>query len=544
MDLRPYQRECLATIRDRYAAGTRRQLVCLPTGTGKTVVFARFPAYFRMRKRLLILAHREELLEQARDKVLRADPTLSVGIEQGARAASPGDQVVIASVPTLGRKGNERLLGLDPSTFSIVVVDEAHHAVAESYRRVLTHFGVFEPSSQKLLVGFTATPKRGGGEGLDQVFEDIVYARALPEMIAAGYLTPLAGHRVETDVSLADVKIRHGDFVTKQLSAVVNTAPRNELVVTVHRRLLAGRPTLCFCVDVDHAQRLAEAFVAAGVRAAPVSGDMGSEARAETLARFRRGELEVLTNCMVLTEGYDEPSVAGIILARPTRSTLLYTQMIGRGTRLHPGKSEVTVVDVVDATREHTLATLPTLFGLPPRFDLEGTTTTRAAEALAWAEEHRPWVRVDQAVSVSDLRARCRRVDLLDLETPRDVAEATRLAWMARGEDAYSLFLGPESTVLVTKNILGRWEVTHRLRGEEHHVALERSRDRALAKAEVFVEHALPDVLPLVNRFAQWRAEPATEKQLAVLAARKLTLPREGLTKGQASRLLGILISR
>ncbi len=539
MELRDYQRQCLATIAARYKAGLRRQLVCLPTGTGKTVVFASFPTYFRMKKRLLILAHREELLDQARDKLLRTSPALTVGVEQGAREAGPEDQVVIASVPTLGRKDSERLLRLDPNTFSIIVVDEAHHAVADSYRRVLDHFGVLDPGTDKLLVGFTATPKRGGGEGLDAVFEEIVFSKELPEMIARGYLTPLAGHRVETDVDLAHVKVKMGDFVSKQLSEAVNTVPRNELVVASYGKLLEGRRTLCFCVDVQHAEDLARAFVAAGVRAAPVSGEMDREARAATLAAFRAGELDVLTNCMVLTEGYDEPSVAGIILARPTRSSLLYTQMIGRGTRLHPGKTDVTVVDVVDATRQHKLATLPTLFGLPPRFDLEGATTQRAAQALAWAEEHRPWVRVDRASSMSDLRARCQQVDLLDLETPEEVEGATRLAWVARGDDAYALFLGPDAAVQVTKNILDKWEVTQGGRL----VALERTRDRALKKAEVLVEKDHADALPLVTRSAGWRREPATEKQLAILASKHIAPPRQGLTKGQASRLLGILMA-
>ena len=137
-----YQRECLAAIFDRYKAGARRQLVCLPTGTGKTVIFAQFPSFFRMKRRMLVLAHRAELLHQARDKLLAANPALKVEIEQAGQSASESSDVVVASVPTLGRRGSRRLAGLDPDQFSIVVIDEAHHATAETYRRIVEHLGL------------------------------------------------------------------------------------------------------------------------------------------------------------------------------------------------------------------------------------------------------------------------------------------------------------------------------------------------------------------------------------------------------------------
>jgi superfamily II DNA or RNA helicase len=318
--LRDYQRECLETIMDRYRSGIRRQLTCLPTGSGKTVIFADFPRYFRMQNQMLVLAHRAELLEQACDKIRRANPDLGVAVEQAGRSADPDCDVVVASVPTLGRKGSKRLQRLNPDRFFLVVVDEAHHATAATYRRVLEYFGVFDPQTRKLLVGFTATPKRGDGQGLDAVFQEIVFSRGLPEMIQAGYLAPVAGYRLETDIDLSRVKTRMGDFVTSHLSLAVNIAPRNDLVVNVFRSHLKDRQTLCFCVDVAHAHCLADAFNQAGIPAAAVSGEMERSVRAKALEDFRAGRIQVLANCMVLTEGYDEPSVSGIILARPTKS--------------------------------------------------------------------------------------------------------------------------------------------------------------------------------------------------------------------------------
>jgi hypothetical protein len=451
--------------------------------------------------------------------------------------------VVVASVPTLGRSGSGRIGRLDPDQFYLIVVDEAHHATAETYRRTLEHFGVFEPDTKRLLVGFTATPKRGDGQGLDGVFEEIAFSRALPEMVRTGYLAPLAAYRVETDVDLSGVRTRLGDFVTSQLSRAVNVQERNDLVVRIYLDRLGGRQTLCFCVDVAHARHLAEAFRETGVPAAAVTGETSRPEREASLLAFREGRLRVLTNCMVLTEGYDEPSVSGILLARPTKSTLLYTQMIGRGTRLHPGKADVTVVDIVDASRSHRLVTLPTLFGLPADFDLAGHTTAEAWDAFRWAEANRPWVRTDLAASLEDLRYRCTKVDLFDLETPEELAPCTRLAWASLGSGGYRLGLPGGDAVIVSRNILGQWEAVRRRGATEEVVARAADPRRVVQDADAFVESHCAEAAPLLYRHGRWRREPASDRQLQLLRERKIQAP-PGLTKGQASHLIGMLPRR
>ena len=192
----------------------------------------------------------------------------------------------------------------------------------------------------------------------------------------------------------------------------------------------------------------------------------------------------VVTNCMVLTEGYDEPSVAGIILARPTKSSLLYTQMIGRGTRLHPGKENVTIVDIVDVTRDHSLAGLPTLFGLTDRFDLEGRTTTEVERALEWVAENRPWVRTDLATSLTDLRHRCTRVNLLELGLPDELCGVAEFAWTATGPAAYRLGLAERESVTVTPTIMGRWEIALVKRSEREDLGPSTVKERASQQAE------------------------------------------------------------
>ncbi|MFC1857744.1 DEAD/DEAH box helicase [Thermodesulfobacteriota bacterium] len=538
--LRDYQKECLEAILERYRAGVRRQLACLPTGAGKTVIFAEFPRYFKMKKQMLVLAHRRELLDQACDKIRQANHRLRVAVEQAGRSADADCDVVVASVPTLGRKGSKRLQRLDPERFFLIVVDEAHHATADTYRRVFEYFGVFAPETRKLLVGFTATPKRGDGKGLDAVFQEIVFSKSLPEMIQTGFLSPVAGYRVETEIDLSRVNTRMGDFVASQLSLAVNVVERNDVIVKVFRSHLEGRQTLCFCVDVAHTHSLADAFNKESVKAAAVSGDTDPSERAKALEDFSAGRIQVLTNCMVLTEGYDEPTVEGIILARPTKSALLYTQMIGRGTRLHPGKENVTIVDIVDVTREHSLTNLSSLFGLSEKFDLEGHTTDEAEKAIRWVESNRPWVPSNRATSLSDLRYRCAKIDLFDLETPLELVTYAENAWVSLGKGGYRLGLTGGSAIVVAPTILDKWEVQLRQRGREKIIMSQTELRSAILEAEDFVKNQFGDLLPLVKLHTRWRSAPATNKQIRVLRRRKIKVPA-GLTKGQASHLIGML---
>ncbi|MFN8627576.1 MAG: DEAD/DEAH box helicase [Candidatus Binatia bacterium] len=543
--LRPYQRHCLERLRQRYRDGKRRLLVSLPTGTGKTVIFAQFPRYFRMKKRLLVLAHREELLEQARAKFHDADPTLAVDIEQAGRRASSDCKVVIASVPTVGRAGSKRLAALNPDDFYLIVVDEAHHAVAKSYRTIFDHFQLFAPGTPRMLVGFTATSRRGDRQGLGEVFEELAYTRSLEEMIRARFLCPVSGWRVTSGVSLDSVQVRAGDFVESQLAEVVDVAERNALLLRAYQDLAAHRRCIVFCVNVAHARDVAAVFQDAGIRAAAVWGAMPKEDRRTTLARLSSGALEVVTNCNVLTEGFDEPRIDCILMGRPTRSRLLYAQMVGRGTRLHPEKSDLLVIDVADNSRKHTLAGLHALFDLNPALDLQGGDALAIADRLRVTAARYPWVDTRKITTPRELEFAAERIDLFRFEPPDEVRPYTRLSWCATPGGAYRLSLPEGEAIEIQQHLLDAWEIAFRSPGRHgaRSMGTATSLPEAIRQAEVFVHKERAAALRLLDLSAHWRNQPLSEAQRGLLQRKHVPIP-QGLTRGQASWMIGLLSVR
>jgi len=355
LELRDYQEEAVARVLAACHRGVLSQLMVLPTGSGKTVVFAEVAR--RMSARVLVLVHREELAFQAREKFGVVWPEAEVGVVK-AELDELGRQVTVASVQTLARPMRLERAARHP--YDLVVTDEAHHAVAATYRQVYERLGVGE---RVLHLGVTATPGRTDGQGLGRVFREVVYYKSIGDMVRAGWLCPISGKRVQTGVDISDAGVRGDDFDDRQLETVLNTRNRNELIRDAVAGLAAGRRMLAFTAGVAHAHALASVMREAGMRAEAVDGETPYARRREILGAFRAGEIEVLANYGVLTEGYDEPATSGIVLARPTRSASLYEQMVGRGLRPYPGKRDCLVIDVADISRRHRLAQLPDLLG-------------------------------------------------------------------------------------------------------------------------------------------------------------------------------------
>ena len=449
MQLRKYQEDCLDAIVENMQAGVRHQLVVMATGLGKTVVFSNLPARLNKGK-MLVIAHRSELLDQAVDKIQHWNPTLKVGLEKAEHHAEADCDVIVACNASVGRAGSKRLEHFWDD-IGTIVIDECHHVLGGSYLNILEDSGVLLPASDKLLVGFTATPRRRNkARGkqintlddddlltLKSVFSKIVYSFPIRRGIKEGFLCPLKGFRVGTQTNLDAVKTVAGDFATEQLSEAVNTPERNLQVVKAWKENANNRPTLCFTVDVQHGKDLAETFLHNGVMAQPIYGD--DPQRADKLNWFESGKVQVLCNCALLTEGFDSPSVACIVLARPTKSGSLYTQMVGRGTRIMDDKTDCSVIDVVDNYKRCSLVTLPSLLGMSPELNLQGGSLTDAAEKLEAMQEKFPGIDFTQLTDISKINAYVESVDLFAKPYGEEVLEFSKLAWMADSAGGYTL---------------------------------------------------------------------------------------------------------
>lgn len=342
--LRPYQEESVRAVRREWEDGRMRTLLVLPTGCGKTIVFCRLAELsVEAGKRVLILAHREELLGQAADKLKRATGLVCAREKAEETCLGSFFRVVVGSVQTLQRE--KRLHAFPPDYFDVIIIDEAHHALAAGYRQVLDYF----PAARVL--GVTATPDRGDRRDLGQVFDSLAYEYTLPQAVREGYLCPIKALTVPLKMDLTGVAMQNGDYKTGDLGDAIE--PYLERIADVIDEQCQGRQTVIFLPLVRTAQKMRDALCARGIRAEEVHGE--SAGRAQTLAAFARGDIQVLCNAMLLTEGWDCPSVSCVVVLRPTKSRALYCQMVGRGTRLAPGKTELLLLDFLWMTERHTL---------------------------------------------------------------------------------------------------------------------------------------------------------------------------------------------
>lgn len=337
--LRPYQKECIETIVNRFNEGQSRQLVHLPTGAGKTVIFAHLIE--KLQKKTLVLAHTCELLDQAKQKIQMIIPGADVGIVNG-QLKEFDHQIVVSSIQSASRP--DTLSELNKQNFNLCIYDEAHRAASNSAKLVLNDLG-FIRHAERLLVGFSATPFRSDDKSLGEVFKEVVFQRTIKELINLGYLSKTKGIKIRTDLDLSTVKTEDGDFKTNSLASVMDTEELNQLVVQSYIDNGEERKAVCFSVDVNHAKHLAEAFKANDISSEAIYGSLHENERSRILSEFENGSIQVLTNCQILTEGWDCPQVCCVIVAKPTQSKGLYQQMCGRGLRLFPNKQDCLILD-------------------------------------------------------------------------------------------------------------------------------------------------------------------------------------------------------
>lgn len=343
-ELRPYQQQARDRIHAEWDAGHTRTLLVLPTGTGKTIVFASVAAdQVRAGDRVLILAHRGELLEQAADKLQRSTGLVSAVEKAESTCLDSWFRVVVGSVQTLQRTA--RLERFPQDYFGTIIIDEAHHAITDGYRRILDYFG------DAKVLGVTATPDRGDMRNLGEVFDSLAFEYKLTDAIKEGYLCKIMAQTIPLQLDITSVTMSGGDYAVGDLGTALD--PYLEQIAAEMARRCKSRKTVVFLPLIKTSQKFRDLLNTYGFRAAEVNGQ--SDDRRQVLADFDAGKYNVLCNSMLLTEGWDCPSVDCVVVLRPTKVRSLYSQMVGRGTRLSPGKTDLLLLDFLWMTDRHEL---------------------------------------------------------------------------------------------------------------------------------------------------------------------------------------------
>ncbi|KAI1623481.1 DEAD/DEAH box helicase [Exophiala viscosa] len=576
--LREYQEECIQSVLSYLRKGHKRLGISLATGSGKTVIFTQLidriepPTPFA--QQTLILAHRRELVEQAARHCERAYPGKSIEIEMGETHATGAADITIASVRSM--VSGDRLSKYRPDRFKLVLVDEAHHIVAPGYLQVLAHFGLEEKKdTSPALVGVSATFSRFDGLRLGAAIDHIVYHRDYVDMIGEKWLSDVMFTTVKSKADLSRVKSgRDGDFQTGQLSDAVNTEITNDITVKAWLSEAADRKsTLVFCVDIAHVTSLTSTFRKHGIDAHYITGATKKNVRAERLEAFKNREYPVLLNCGVFTEGTDMPSIDCVLLARPTKSRNLLVQMIGRGMRLYPGKTDCHVIDMV-ASLETGIVTVPTLFGLDPSEMVQSAKMNDMKDLKEKREREpdtAPASQVTGAVNAAALGDH--RLDFTHYETVQDLIEDTSgerhvramspNAWVQ--VDSHKYILAARGGILTLERRSPTASSSSEKSSPSHVVIWKHSIPMTEASKSpwsrprtVVTASTLSDALHAADTFAStkferifiatsspWRRGPASEGQLQFLnRLRGVTdddappLTGEDITKGQAGDMI------
>lgn len=434
LSLRDYQREALDAI---VSSPDRRRAVVLPTGSGKTVVFAHLTSDYRARnpgKRVIVLVHTDELVQQAYQKIHDIAPHLSVGIVKAERNQVRSD-VIVASVQSLRnvkRRSAIRDVGL-------VIVDECHRGAAKTYVDVLTHFGCYEDKADA--VGFTATLTRGDSRSLGDVWESVSYSLDISTMIRRGYLLDVRGKRVEVDdLDLAKVRKSGGDYQAGDLGEAMTASLAPEIVAKAYVEHASNRSGILFAPTVNAAEVFASEMNLQGIVTEVVHGGLTGRDRRAILRRLESGDTQIVSNCMVLTEGFDSPRVSCVVVARPTRSSGLYQQMVGRALRVDLTRPRVgqdaLILDVVGASRTHGLASL---IDLSPKklIEFDEEMSLIDAEDLLEAAER-------EAADLPELDPYYGPATVVDF----DPLAASRVVWMKTERGTHFLSAGTESDAI------------------------------------------------------------------------------------------------
>lgn len=347
IQVRDYQEEAVKAIRERFMEKKDdRQYICMPTGSGKTITFLSYAKQYH--KKILVIVPSCQLLNQVYETALKFYEKEEIS----RRGNKYLETVTDFHISTIQSCRGDYLMLLALYGFDLVIIDEAHHSQAESYLRLIKEIAPYyqEKSFEHItyLLGVTATPDRADGQLLSRILGEPSFCLDVMEMIQNKQLSEIEGFCIKTKIDISDVDSHNGDFSLNQLFKRLCTESRNEMIIDLYSREMQGRKTIIFCINIDHSKIINRLLNESGFSSCHIDGTMSKDQRISILQSFRNGEFSILCNCQLLTEGFDEPSIDGIILARPTRSRSLFIQMIGRGLRLFPGKENCKIIDIVD----------------------------------------------------------------------------------------------------------------------------------------------------------------------------------------------------
>lgn len=565
--LRPYQQEAHDAIMGGIERGINRQVVSLATGGGKTILFASLvtdlPCPTPVATKVLVLAHRKELVHQNAEKIGWVNPHAKIGIEQGPNKADPNCDVISGTVQTVSR----RLDKYNPDLYKAIIVDEVHHCTEdnESYMSILRHFGVDRDGTDKCLLGVTATVKRADGKGLKHTFDEITYHKGMRDGIEERWLAPLRALRIDSGTDISGVTVRNRDFAENELAEVIDNDERNNTIYEAwynYAHKANRKSTLIFCANRKHLWSCMELFRQYGVDARGVDGETPEEERKAIVDEFLEGKYPVLINCAVMTEGTDFPNCDTLIMARPCRSTPLYIQCVGRGTRLPKGfnsmvevdksnediKRDCLILDVVDICGKHSLITTPVLFDLKQDFDAEGELMHKAARQVEKEIAKNPNAALAKTVKEAK-KIVAEEIDLFSVREPdEEYSNLTDLRWK-QGEVEGEVFFRAEipkpgsrqpndGYVSIQRDAMDDVVVKyHDPSGDSQVVHTAPDIDEAFRSADGYIEQSFGDTISLLKKEEPWHTLPASDAQKSYMNKLNIVFD-DDVNRLQASELI------
>jgi ATP-dependent helicase IRC3 len=528
LPLRPYQRVAVDAAHGAWARGMRRPAEVLFTGAGKTVIFAHLGVEWlavNPGRRVLVLAHTTELVDQAIAKFRSVAPGLRIGRVQ-ADANETLARIIVASVATLRSERRRRML----RDVGLIIVDECHHAVATTYREILSHYGALGPAVGAVAIGFTATMTRADDLSLGDVWQDVVHAESITDGIMGGYLVRPRGIHVHVDdLDLSQVRTSRGDYREGDLGEAIENSLAPKAIARAVAEHADSRKILLFAPTVHSAEVIGDALRAAGRSVGLVHGAMSAGARRDALDAFRAGSTQILCNCMVLTEGFDEPAADCAVIARPTKSPGLYIQIAGRVLRPYPGKTDALLLDVVGASLKHTLVSALDLFGV-------GKAKTENDQAREDPED----------LDEGQQDARGALFGGLDgnlIATEVDLFTGSPMAWLRTRAGVFFLAAGERYIAIVPGADAGTYDVTamHATVRHTGRWIVQGVEDLAYAMAWAEGE-VTPYEKTIASKARAWRAKSPTDKQRARAAGLRLTIP-DGARSGEVSAMITLALA-